>query len=89
VGSATGTRWIPLVAEVEWYAGHRSFERPFALRVGAVRLALTVESVASVGSPVAGRVAVRIFIATDDGGRRLRITVDGEGWTSVEAENPG
>jgi hypothetical protein len=87
VGGAKGTRWIPLAAEVEWHAGHRSFERPTALRVGAVTFALTVESVASAGPPVAGRPALRIFIVTDASGRRLRIRVDAEGHTRVEAAN--
>jgi len=89
VRGAKDTRWIPLAAEVMWHAGHRSFEHPTALRVGAMTFALTVESVASAGPPVAGRPAVRIFIVTDDTGRRLRIRVDGEGRTSVEKQDPG
>jgi hypothetical protein len=74
---------------VAWHAGHRSFERPRALRVGEATFALTVKSVASAGPPVAGRPEVRIFIATDESGRRLRIRVDGEGQVKVEAEKPG
>ena len=89
MSSAAGTRWIPLVAEVEWHAGHRGFERPVAVRVGAVRLELTVESSSSVCRTVAGLPARRVFIAKDGSGRRLRIGVDGEGLTSVEAEDTG
>jgi len=38
---------------------------------------------------VAGLPARRVFIAKDGSGRRLRIGVDGEGLTSVEAEDTG
>ena len=89
MGSANGARWIPLAAEVEWHAGHRGFERPIALRVGPLTFALTVESVASAGPPVAGSAAVRTFIVRDDRSRRLRIRVDGEGRVRVEAESHG
>lgn len=84
-----GSRWVPLVAEVEWHAGHRGFERPVALRVGAAKLELTVESVSSVGPAVAGSPARRVFIVRDSGGRRLRIQVDTDGRTSVEVKFPG
>jgi hypothetical protein len=89
VGGTKGRRWIPLAAEVAWHAGHRSFERPTALRVGAATFVLTVESVASAGPLVAGRPEVRIFIASDDSGRRLRISVNGEGRVKVDMEQPG
>jgi len=82
-----GTRWIPLAAEVEWHAGHRGFERPVAVREGQARLEVTVESVSSVGPAQAGSRAWRVFIARDGSGRRLRIRVDAEGHTLVEAAN--
>jgi hypothetical protein len=84
-----GSRWVALVAEVEWHAGHRGFERPVAVREGQAKLEVTVESVSSVGPAVAGSPARRVFIARDSGGRRLRIQVDTQGRTSVEVEFRG
>jgi hypothetical protein len=84
-----GSRWVALVAEVEWHAGHRGFERPVALRVGAAKLGLTVESVSSVGPAVAGSPTRRVFVVRDSGGRRLRIQVGTDARTSVEVEVPG
>jgi hypothetical protein len=84
-----GTRWVPLVATVEWHAGHRGFERPATVLDAGARLELTVESVSSVGPAVAGFPARRVFITRDSSGRRLRIRIDGEGRTSVEAEAKG
>ena len=84
-----GSHWVALVAEVEWYAGHRSFERPVAVREGQATLELTVESVSSVGPAHAGSPARRVFIARDSGGRRLRIQVDTQRRTRVEVEVPG
>lgn len=83
------SRWVALVAAVEWHAGHRGFERPAAVREGQRKLDVTVESVSSVGPVVAGSPSRRVFIATDSGGRRLRIRVDTDGRTSVEVELPG
>lgn len=83
-----GSHWLALVAEVEWHAGHRGFERPVAVREGQVRLEVTVESTSSVGPADAGSPARRVFIARDSGGRRLRIQVDTLGRTSVEVEVP-
>jgi hypothetical protein len=84
-----GSRWVALVAGVEWQAGHRGFERPVVLRVGTTKLELTVDSVSSVGPAVAGSPARRVFIVRDSGGRRLRIQVATDGRTSVEVELPG
>jgi hypothetical protein len=84
-----GSRWVALVVEVEWHAGHRGFERPTAVREGQARLELTVESVSSVGPAVAGSRARWVFLARDSGGRRLRIQVDTQGRTKVEVEVPG
>jgi hypothetical protein len=83
------SRWVALVAEVEWHAGHRGFERPAAVRQGRGKLQVTVEAVSSVGPIVAGSPARRVFIVRDSGGRRLRIQVDTDGRTSVEVELPG
>lgn len=83
------SRWVALIAEVEWHAGHRGFERPAAVREGQRKLEVTVESVSSVGPVVAGSPASRVFIVKDSGGRRLRIQMDTEGRTSVEVELPG
>lgn len=79
--------WTPIAAGVEWHAGHRGFERPAAVHEGRVRVEVTVEATSSVGPPLAGSPAWRIFIARDGTGRRLRIRVDGEGRTQVEAES--
>jgi hypothetical protein len=84
-----GSHWVALVAEVEWHAGHRGFERPAAVREGQGKLEVTVESVSSVGPAVAGSPARRVLIVRDSGGRRLRIQVDTDGRTSVEVEFPG
>jgi hypothetical protein len=83
------SHWVALVAEVEWHAGHRGFERPTAVREGQGKLEVTVESVSSVGSVVAGSPSRRVFILRDSGGRRLRIQMDTDGRTSVEVELPG
>jgi hypothetical protein len=79
--------WVSLLATVEWYAGHRGLERPVAVTEGGARLEVTVESVSSVGPAAAGSPAWRVFIAKDGNGRRLRIRVDTEGHTHVEAES--
>jgi hypothetical protein len=86
MGRATGTRWLPLVVEVEWYAGRRGFERPVAVTEGRVKLEVMVESVSSQGPADAGSPTWRVFIVRDSEGRRLRIRVDAEGRTMVEAE---
>ena len=86
MGTNTRTRWAPLAVEVEWYAGHRGFERPVAVTEGRARVEVRVESVSSVGSAAAGSLAWRVFIARDSSGRRLRIRVDAEGHTRVEAK---
>jgi len=84
-----GTRWVSLVAAVEWHAGHRGFERPARVLEGGARLDLTVESVSSIGPAVAGLPAWRVFITRDSSERRLRIRIDADGRTSVEAEAEG
>ena len=80
--------WVPIVAEVEWHAGHRGFERPAAVRVGGARLELTVESSSSVGG-AAGLHWRRVFTACDSTGRHLRISVGEEGHTVVEEQLTG
>jgi len=86
VGCAAGTRWLPVVVEVEWYAGHRGFERPVAVTEGRARLEVMVESLSSQGPADAGSPTWRVFMVRDSEGRRLRIRVDADGRTLVEAE---
>ncbi len=81
--------WIPLAAEVEWYEGHRSRERPRTLVEGDARLELTVESASTRGPETAGRPVRRVFLARDPTGRRLRIGVEEDGRYTVEEQVPG
>ena len=81
--------WLPALAEVAWHAGHRGLERPDAVVFGGRTLEVTVEEMSFVGPAVAGLPARRVFVVRDGSGRRLRITVDGEGRADVEIEAAG
>jgi hypothetical protein len=89
VARPIGARWSPLVAEVEWHAGHRGFERPVAVRVGGRRLGVTVESSRTAGPGVAGLPARRVFFVRDRSGRRLRIEADASGDSRVAIDTGG
>ncbi len=79
------TRWLPLPAEVEWYAGHRGDERPRAVVVGGERIAVTVESASAVGPRLAGLPGRRVFVVRGTS-RRLRISLTEDGRATVEEE---
>jgi hypothetical protein len=89
VARETSARWSPLVAEVEWHAGQRGFERPVAVRVGGRRLEVTVESSGTAGPGVAGLPVRRVFFVRDGSGRHLRIEADASGRSRVEIDAGG
>ena len=82
-------RWLPVAAEVEWFAGHRGLERPKAVVLGDERLEVVVESASVVGPAVAGSPNSRVFVVRGAHGRRLRITVVAGRRAAVETESPG
>jgi len=79
------TRWSSLLAEVEWYSGHRGRERPRAVVVGGERFPVTLESASAVGPTVAGLPARRVFVVRG-GSRLLRICLGEDGRATVEEE---
>ncbi len=82
-------RWLPIVAEVEWHAGYRAFERPSAVLFAGERVEVVVEASTAVGPTAAGPPSRRVFVVRDGRGRAMRITVDGEGRSRVEVARPG
>jgi hypothetical protein len=75
---------MPLVARVEWRSEHRKLQQPAALVCGGERSDLEVERSWVEGPAVAGGPLVRVFIASDAAGRRVRIRAATGGRTTVE-----
>jgi hypothetical protein len=84
VWCSKSTRWLPLVARVEWRAERRGLERPAALMIGTERRLLEIERSWHEGPRDAGGPVVTFFEVRDSEGRRLRISRSSDGATLVE-----
>jgi len=67
------SEWLSLVASVEWRSEYRGKERPVAITLGGLRVAVEVERTWIEGSTSAGQVSWRVFLVRDSEGRSFRI----------------
>ena len=65
--------WLSVVAGVQWRSGYRGRERPIAITLGGLRVAVEVERMWIEGSTSAGQASWRVFLVRDSEGRSFRI----------------